>query len=381
MSELQRDTSFDVADRIDAFMRGGVGYDVLVRDLAAAVASAEGQAALGLYLAGTGTTQALPAPLVAALRALLASSGRGPAVDVDDSPTQRTGPRRVYGGALSSVAMGAGPHALLAGDRFGRLLGTVLVGRYEIDAVIGPRAAGIAFRATDLGWPASDPARRRVAVTALDDSIAEDPSAIARLLQAAGRVRELGHPAFEGVREIVRDSGRVFAVADHRPGRSLSSLLAGERGPGWPLRVVLPIGHRIADGLGEAHRAGLVHGGLDLDSVLLTPDQEEVVVLDLAVRAALLPASGAGSSGPPPDPRDDVLGLARILHALLTGQPLDIEAARVAPKPAALRDAAWRSLLQGLAPDAASRPATAEALMVSLEDPGWFGRLVGRRSR
>src|SRR5690606_39112281 len=221
---------------------------------------------------------------------------------------QRTGPRRVYGGALSSVPTGPGPQVLLGGDRFGRLLGTVLVGRYEIDAVIGRRAAGIAFRATDLGWPASDPARRRVAVIALDQRIAGDPAAVAQLLQAAGRVRELGHPVFESLREIVRDNGRVFAVSDHRPGRSLSSLLAGDGGPGWPLRVVLPIGHRIADGLGVAHRAGLVHGGLELDSVLLTPEQEEGGVLELAVLGALAAPAGGGTVGP----RDDGLGLAPI---------------------------------------------------------------------
>lgn len=353
-------------------MRGVLGYDVLIRELAVAAASAEGGVALRRYLETA--AGGLPAPLAVVLRDLTAP-GRAHRIEADDSPTQRTGPRRVYGGALSSVPGGAG--RLLADDRFGRLIGTVLAGRYEIDAVIGPRAAGMAFRATDLGWPSSDPARRRVAVTALDARIAEDSAAVARLLQAAGRVRELGHPAFEGMREIIRDNGRVFAVSEHRPGRSLSSLLAGDRGPGWPLRVVLPIGHRIADGLGEAHRAGLVHGGLDLDSVLLTADQEEVVVLDLAVRTTLAPSAGGRAA----DPRDDVLGLARIVHALLTGAPMAVGPAREAPRPATLGEAAWRALLQGLAAEPSGRPATAEALMVSLEDPGWFGRLVGRRLR
>lgn len=374
MTELQRDASFDVAGRVDAFMRGALGYDVLVRELTAAAASADGGVALRRYLETSVAGGGLPAHLVAALRGL-AALDRPHRIEADDSPTQRTGPRRVYGGALSSVPGGGAP--LLAGDRFGRLIGTVLAGRYEVDAVIGPRAAGMALRATDLGWPASDPARRRVAITVLDERIAEDPAAVARLLKAAGRVRALGHPAFEGIREIIRDNGRVFAVSEHRPGRSLSSLLAGEQGPGWPLRVVLPIGHRIADGLGEAHRAGMVHGGLDLGCVLLTADQEEVVVLDLGVRTALAPPDGGRAA----DPRDDVLGLARIVHALLSGAPMEVDAARGAPRPPALREAAWRALLQGLAAEPAGRPASAEALMVSLEDPGWLGRLVGRRLR
>lgn len=365
---------FDVAGRVDAFMRGALGYDVLMRELGAAAGTAEGGEALRRYLGGL-PANSLPVPLAAALRDL-AGGGRPRIIEADDSPTQRTGPRRVYGGGLSSVPSGGVP-PLLAADRFGRLIGMVVAGRYEIETVIGPRAAGMAFRATDLGWPASDPARRRVAVTVLDQRFADEPAAVARLLQVAGRVRELEHPAFEAVREVLRENGRAFAISEHRPGRSLASLLAGERGPGWPLRVVLPIGHRIAEALGEAHRAGLVHGGLDLEAVLVTPDEEEVVVLDLGVREALAPPADGRLAGP----RDDVLALARIVHALLLGTPMPLPAARRAPRPPALRDGAWRALLQGLAEEPSGRPATAEALMVSLEDPGWFGRLVGRRAR
>lgn len=375
MTELQRDASFDVAGRVDAFMRGALGLDALLHELGAIASTAGGVEALRRYLdrpAGSG----LPGPLAVALRDLAAVGRPRRAVEADDDPTQRTGPRRVYGGALASAPPGAGSQALLAGDRHGRLIGSVLAGRYEIAAVIGPRAAGTAYRATDLGWPASDPGRRRVAVTVLDDRHAEDPAAVARLLQTAGRVRSLGHPAFDAVREVLRDNGRVFAVSEHRPGRSLASLLAGDRGPGWPLRVVLPIGHRIAEALGAAHRAGLVHGGLDLEAVLLTPE-EEVVVLDLGMRAALAPAVDGGTA----DPRGDVLALARIVHALLVGAPMDLDAARAAPRPPGLREGAWRALLQGLATDRSGRPSTAEALMVSLEDPGWFGQLVGRRAR
>lgn len=376
MTEPQRDASFDVAGRVDAFMRGALGFDALLRELGAAAATCEGGEALRRYIERWPAGSGLPEPLAVALRDL-ASVGRTRAVETDDDPTQRTGPRRVYGGALSSAPPGTGPKALLAGDRHGRLIGAVLAGRYEIAAVIGPRAAGTAYRATDLGWPASDPGRRRVAVTVLDDRHAGDPAAVARLLQTAGRVRSLDHPAFDPVREVLRDGGRVFAVSEHRPGRSLGSLLAGsDRGPGWPLRVVLPIGHRIAEALGAAHRAGLIHGGLDLDAVLLTPE-EDVVVLDLGVRAALAPAEHGGSS----DPRGDVLALARIVHALLVGAPMELDAARAAARPPGLREGAWRALLQGLAPEASVRPATAEALMVSLEDPGWFGQLVGRRIR
>lgn len=281
-------------------------------------------------------------------------------VDADDAPTRRTGPRRVYGGALPDVS----PRT---GDPLARLLGRTLAGRYEIDAIIGPRPAGTAYRAVDLAWPAG-PVTRRVTVTVLANGPA-DPETIARLRDTAGRVRTLAHPAFDPIEEVIEDAGVTLVVSEYRIGRSLASLLGREAGIGWPLRAVLPIGHRVADGLGYAHRAGQVHGGIGLDTIVLTA-ADEVFVRDFGLRSALLAAE--------PGPRDDVLALARAVFALLAGRVSD-----GAPpvRPAGLRDASWQALLQALTEDPSERPASAEAFMVSLEDPGWFRRLVGRRSR
>lgn len=289
--------------------------------------------------------------------------------EIDDHPTLRTGPRRVYGGtrmAGDAPAESRSRH----GDPLAGLIGRTLAGRYEIDAVIGRRAGGIACRAIDRDWNADTAGGRPVTLTILDAQFATDTEMPDRLRRAAGLVRGLGHPLFDVPRDIVPDSDALLVVSDHRAGRLLAGLLGGGPGAGWPLRAVLPIGHRIADGLANAHAAGLVHGDLDLTSVLLTAD-DEVVVLDLALRAALAGDRGA--------PGDDVLGLARLVHALLTGAaPGGVDDAGPV-RPAGLRDSAWQALRQALGPDPAVRPPTPEALMVSLEDPSWFGRLVGRR--
>ena len=105
---------------------------------------------------------------------------------------------------------------------------------------------------------------------------------------------------------------------------------------------------------------------------MLTAD-EEVVVLDLGLADTV--SAGASAS-----PRDDLVGLARIVVSLLSGGPLRSTAADECARPGGLRDAAWQTLRQGLA-GGYTGPGDLVALMVALEDPGWLGRLVGRRPR
>jgi len=355
-----------ISRRVDGFMRGESTYEQLMRDLAAARRKAGGEAALRSYVDRMAALGGLPAPLIAGLHSLL---GQGPALPpvTDGDPTRRTGPRRVYGGAATggtSRRTGGGCY----GDPLARLVGRVVVERYEIDAVIGRRTGGIAYRASDRAFPTAENGGRRVTVIALDPVHAADAAAVGRIGRLADQVRTLEHPVFDRIHEVVRDGDMVFAIADYRVGRTLASLLPGGVGAGWPLRVVLPIGHRIADGLGRAHRVGLVHGGIAPETIILTAD-DDVHVLDFGLRAALMP-------GGDPEPRQDVLGLARSVHAMLVGAPMD--AGADAARPPGLRESQWQALRNGLAASPAVRPATAEALMVSLEDPGWLGRLVGR---
>lgn len=159
------------------------------------------------------------------------------------------------------------------------MLGRVVADRYELDAVIGRRPAGVAYRAVDRAWRVGDPGRRLVSLTMLDADRGAEPGLAARIDRVAAEVRSLAHPVFDVPSDVVRDGHRLIVVSEHRAGRTLHSLLGGGLGMGWPLRNVLPIGHRIADGLTEAHRAGLAHGGLCLETVLLSAD-EAVHVLD-----------------------------------------------------------------------------------------------------
>lgn len=255
-------------------------------------------------------------------------------------------------------------------DPLARTIGKRLGGRYEVTALIGVRPHGAAYRALDRLADAAAADRRTVTVTRLDVRWATGGPALDRVRELAAQARRLEHPSLDAPQEVVEAEGAAFVVSRYRPGRTLADLLGRAGGAGWPLRSVLPVGHRVADALEHAHAAGLAHGALDPSSVLLTA-ADEAVVTDFGLRCAL----DAGN----PDSRDDVLGLARLVLAMLSGGG---EANSQLPgRPGELREAAWSALLEGLASDPALRPASPAALIVALDDPGWFRRLVGRRSR
>ncbi|EDP65174.1 hypothetical protein BAL199_01469 [alpha proteobacterium BAL199] len=280
----------------------------------------------------------------------------------------------MYGGAVPTGHPERGRPVGHGGDPLGRLIGQTIAGRYEIDAVIGKRSAGVAYRAVDRFWQVGAEGHRTVTITVLDVELSKDPGALQRVLTIAGQIRDLQHPLFDPVHEVVRDADRICVITAHRIGRTLLSLMGSGPDLGWPLRTVLPIGHRIADGLSHAHRAGLFHGALGLDTVVMSAD-DEVHVLELGLAGAL-------RSGGSPDGigvRGDVFGLARIVLVLLTGASVNSQARPV--RPAGLSESSWQALMHGLAGSPVGGWETPEAFMVSLEDPGWFGRLVRRRSR
>lgn len=292
-------------------------------------------------------------------------------MEIDDFPTRRSGRRRVYG-STNMLDPPLAEMPVRGGDPLGRMIGRVFAERYEIDALTGHRLLGPAYRAVDRAASSERGERSFVTVTLLDDRIVRDTAALLRLRRAVGPLSRLDHPALDVPLRLVEADGGWGLVSRHRTGRTLADLLGRTAGAGWPLRSVLPIGYRVAEALAPAHAAGRVHGALDPASVLLTAG-DEVVVLDLGLHPALTGTEATVS--------DDVLGLARLVLALLTGSRPEPHGGGTLRRPAGLRETAWAGLLAGLASDPALRPPAPEALMVSLEDPGWFRRLVGRRAR
>ncbi|MDF5751037.1 protein kinase [Spongiactinospora sp. TRM90649] len=171
--------------------------------------------------------------------------------------------------------------------------GGLLGGRYRLlgrlDQAGGPWRARDELLHRDVAisevpLPPSGPERERV---------------LATVRAAAG----LRHPAIVTIHDVLIATDRIWVVCELVTGRTLSQTLRAE-GPQTAERVA-DIGLRVFDALTAAKSAGVTHGGLTPDAVVLAPDG----------RIAVSGFATTGSHG------DDMRGLGSMLYTALAGHP------------------------------------------------------------
>src|SRR5439155_13694648 len=84
----------------------------------------------------------------------------------------------------------------------------------------------------------------------------------------------------------VTDDGRPFIAMQYLPNGSLADRLAAT-GP-LPVQEVLSIGAAIADALGTAHRAGVLHRDVKPGNILIS-DEGEPVLTDFGIARLIGP--------------------------------------------------------------------------------------------
>ena len=197
------------------------------------------------------------------------------------------------------------PTSMQAGDE--------LAGRYRLEDLLAENGSGRFWRAHDLVL------HRAVAIHVLsaDDERAEAVLAAAR---AAGPV--INRRLLRVLDAEVSD-GRCYVVNEWGQGDSLDILLTRE-GPLPPRRAAWLVSE-VADGIAEAHAAGLAHGRLTPENVLL--DQHgQIRIIGFGVDAALhgLPPGRTGV---------DEIDLAGLLYCALTGTWAGASESAVPPAP------------------------------------------------
>jgi serine/threonine protein kinase/beta-lactam-binding protein with PASTA domain len=206
------------------------------------------------------------------------------------------------------------------------LVGTVLDGRYRIDAPIARGGMSTVFQGVDIRLD------RPIAIKLMDPQFAGDPQFLHRFELEARSVARLSHPALVSVYDQGVDGHHVFIVMELVPGGTLRELLR-ERGP-MPPHATAAAALPVLNALAVAHQAGLVHRDIKPENVLIS-DTGSVKIADFGLVRAVASSTTTSSSvilgtaaylSPEQvttgaaDARSDVYSMGILLFEMLTGK-------------------------------------------------------------
>ena len=218
------------------------------------------------------------------------------------------------------------------------LLGSMIDGRYRIDARIGQGAMGRVYRAHSLT------ANRSVAVKVLSVQSDAERRAVfeARFLREARVVSRIAHPNVIDVYDFgVLPEGQLYYVMEFVDGQPLEDLLVP--GTPMPLTRILRLAKQIAAGLQAAHAEGVVHRDLKPDNIIVLGEgaRETAKVVDFGIaklldgQSAKITRAGVVTGTPhylspeqaratDVDERSDIYSFGVVLYELAVGElPFD----------------------------------------------------------
>lgn len=206
-------------------------------------------------------------------------------------------------------------------------LSQALRGQYEIIREVGRGGMGIVFLARDLKL------ERLVAIKTLPPTLAGDIVVRERFLREARTAAALGHPNIVQIHRADDVDGTVFFVMGFVDGPSVAQLVR-DSGPLTP-RTALSLLHDVAEALGYAHAAGVVHRDVKAENILFDRASGRAMVTDFGIarvaEAAPLTATGQvlGTvhymspeqvAGDAIDRRSDIYSLAVVAYFALSGR-------------------------------------------------------------
>ncbi len=207
-------------------------------------------------------------------------------------------------------------------------MGSLRLGGYTCEALLGPGGVTETYRAVPLGTTAPAFALKLLRA----DRGGSDPEVAARFIQAALDLAALAAPGIAPVVEVSTAHDEIFAVSELVAGVDLMGWVES-RGVVVQPHLVALLGAQMARTLAFLHglSSPMVHGGISPGNVIVTADGG-VVLLDAGLAAALraltdnpiekwfyvAPEVIAGAEA---TPAADLYSLGAVLFYLLTGAP------------------------------------------------------------
>jgi eukaryotic-like serine/threonine-protein kinase len=303
------------------------------------------------------------------------------------------------GGILDRSRAAHSDEALDALKRSGdptNLVGTMVNGRYRVDALLGEGGMGVVYRATDMRGGT-------LALKVVRGNLFTDPYVARRFRREAEAVARVRHPNVVAVFELGLAPGvGVYIAMECLEGHTLRDEMFERRR--LHADDVLGYGSQICAGVGAAHVADVVHRDLKPENVFLVAasPRARVKVLDFGV-AKLADAAGEASrsltstgaflgtpayaapeqwGGGVVGARSDVYAIGCLLFEMLVGRPPFVSRhpaelmrqhlAREPERPSCLvpdvPDALEAAILKALSKDPAERFPSAAALGRALSE-------------
>ncbi|HSC78018.1 MAG TPA: protein kinase [Candidatus Acidoferrales bacterium] len=147
------------------------------------------------------------------------------------------------------------------------------ISHYRITAKLGEGGMGAVYRAEDTKL------KREVALKFLPGNLAADPESRKRLVKEAQAASRLNHPNIGTVYEVHDEGDAPFIAMELVKGESLKQML--QRGSVRPEQL-LEIARQIAEGLNEAHKAGVLHRDIKPANIMVDASGR-VKVLDFGI--------------------------------------------------------------------------------------------------
>jgi tRNA A-37 threonylcarbamoyl transferase component Bud32 len=206
------------------------------------------------------------------------------------------------------------------------MIGTVLSGRYKLEAKLGSGGMSTVYLARDTTLD------RQVAVKVLHREMSEQADQLQRFRQEARAVAKLSHPNVVAVIDAGEDGGHPYIVFEYVQGETLKQRIA--RVGALDTQEALAYAIEIARGLAVAHGRNMVHRDIKPQNVLID-SEGRAKLTDFGISRQLeqdgMTATGRvlgttdyvspeQAMGHQVDPRSDIYSLGVVLYEMLIGQ-------------------------------------------------------------
>ena len=285
-------------------------------------------------------------------------------------------------------------------------VGSTLKGRFHLERELGRGGMGVVYLAQDARKIEARDRDPWVAVKVLSDEFRRHPDSLVALQREARRSQKLAHDNIVRVHDFDKDEGIVYMTMEYVDGRDLRTWIREMAPDGLPLKQARPMIEGMANALGRAHAAGIVHSDFKPGNVMVTADNVpkvfdfgiaragkhkgdaagEQTVFDPSTLGAMTPAYASLEMlrGHAPSIKDDIYALGCVCFELLTGRhPYDKLSAEIAlkerrqvPTVRGLTRRQFLTLSSAVALEEAQRLPDVQSLVEGLRDVGWKERTL-----